>query len=130
MANAEVQNKIANDPTMSKGDIKKARQQSLSKYRAEVGSVSRRDRSIQITDREWDAIQAGAISENTLTKILANADVDKLRERAMPRATTTLSTAKVNRIKAMSNSNYSLTEIAKALGVSTSTVSNYLKGAN
>lgn len=130
MANAEVQNKIANDPTMSKGDIKKARQQSLSKYRAEVGSVSRRDRSILITDREWDAIQAGAISENTLTKILANADVDKLRERAMPRATTTLSTAKVNRIKAMSNSNYSLTEIAKALGVSTSTVSNYLKGAN
>ena len=45
-------------------------QQALSKYREEVGSVARRDRSIKITDREWEAIQAGAISENKLIKIL------------------------------------------------------------
>ena len=62
-------------------------------------------------------------------QILNNADVDELRQRATPKATSTLSTAKVNRIKAMSNSNYTLQEIAKALGVSTSTVSKYLKGA-
>ena len=113
---------------MSKSDIKKASQQALTKYRASVGSVSRKDRNINITDKEWEAIQAGAISENTLIKILNNTDTDKLRQRATPRTTNTLSTAKINRIKAMNSSNYSLSEIANALGVSTSTVSNYLKG--
>lgn len=111
-------------------DIKKASQQALTKYRNEVNSVSRRDRSIKITDREWEAIQAGAISENKLKKILDNTDVDSLRERATPRATATLSKAKVNRIKALSASNYTLSEIANKLGVSTSVVSKYLKGAN
>ena len=127
-ANAEVAIKKSADPNMSKSDIKKASQQALTKYRASVGSVSRKDRNINITDKEWEAIQAGAISENTLIKILNNTDTDKLRQRATPRTTNTLSTAKINRIKAMNSSNYSLSEIANALGVSTSTVSNYLKG--
>ena len=127
-ANAEVQAKKLEDPSLKPGDVKKLSQMALTKYRNEVGSVSRRDRAIEITDREWEAIQAGAISENKLKQILDNTDVDTLRQRATPRATTSLSTAKINRIKAMSNSNYSLSEIANALGVSTTTVSNYLKG--
>lgn len=127
-ANYEVQQKKKADPTMSKGDIKKASQMALSSNRKKVGSVSRRDRNIEITDREWEAIQAGAISENTLNKILANTDTAKLRERATPRQSTALSTAKVNRIKAMSESNLTINQIANAIGCSTSTVSKYLKG--
>lgn len=115
---------------METKEIKKVSQQALTKYRNEVGAVARRDRSIKITDREWEAIQAGAISESTLIKILNNSDVDSLRERATPRTKTTLSAAKISKAKAMSNSNYSLTDIAQALGVSVSTVSKYLKGAN
>ena len=127
-ANYEVGVKKAGDPEMRPGDVKKASQQALTKYRQEVGSVSRRDRSIKITDREWEAIQAGAISENKLKKILDNADIDGIRERATPRTTNTLSKAKINRIKAYAESNYTLAEIAKKLGVSSSTVSKYLKG--
>lgn len=135
MANAEVQDKktayrLENGVEMKKSDVKKISQQALSKYRLEVNSVSRRERSIEISDREWEAIQAGAISENKLKQILDNSDVDKLRQRATPRATTTLSQAKINTIKAMSASNYTLDAIAKKLGVSTSTVSNYLKGVS
>ena len=130
MANYEVSKKKQSDPTMKPGDIRKASQQALSKYREEVGSVSRRDRSIKIEDREWEAIQAGAISENKLKQILNNTDVDNLRQRATPRTTTTLSQAKVNRIKSMSASNYTIEQIATKLGVSKSTVSNYLRGVN
>ena len=130
LANAEVASKKSADPTMKTADIKKASQQALTKYRKEVGSVARRDRNIDITDREWEAIQAGAISESTLKKILNNTDTAALRERATPRSKTTLSTAKVNRVKALSASNYTLSEIANMLGVSTSTVSKYLKGEN
>ena len=128
IANAEVAAKQKANPDMEPGDIKKARQQAVSKARQTVGSASRRDRNIEITDREWEAIQAGAVSENTLVRILNNTDVDKLKQRAMPRATSTLSTAKVNTIKAMSASNYTIEQIAKKLGVSTSTVSKYMKG--
>ena len=125
-ANAEVSAKKLANPNLDAGDIKKESQRSLTANRNAVGSVSRRDRNIKITDREWEAIQAGAISENKLKQILNNTDVDELRQRATPRSTTSLSTAKINKIKSMSASNYSLNEIANALGVSTSTVSKYL----
>jgi hypothetical protein len=131
LANAEVNAKKKADPNMKTSDIKKASQQALTKYRTEVGSVSRSKRSIDITDREWEAIQAGAVSETTLKKILNNANIDSLRQRATPhRNSGTLSTAQVSRIKALNASNYTLKQIADKLGVSTSTVSNYLKGAN
>ena len=136
MANAEIQVKTQAykekyGTKMKPDDRKKAEQQAITKYRKEVGSVARRDRNIEITDREWDAIQAGAISATKLRKILRNTDADKLKERATPRSSTTLSTAKINKIKLMSaNSNYSLAEIARACGCSTATVSKYLKGQN
>ena len=131
MANAAVKARKEADPDVKKDDLKKTGQQNLNKYRTEYASISRKQRNILITDREWEAIQAGAISETKLKKILANTDVDKLKERATPRSTTTLSVAKMNKIKAMSASNkYSLAEIAQACGCSTSTVSKYLKGVN
>lgn len=110
-------------------DVKKASQQALTKAREEVGSVSRRERNIVITDKEWDAIQAGAVSESILKRILNNCDPDSLRQRAMPKETKVLNQAKINRIKAMSAS-YTIQQIAEKFGVSTSTVYKYLKGAN
>ena len=129
-ANAEVNAKKLANPNMDSGDIKKASQRALSKYRTEVGSVSRKKRNIEITDREWEAIQAGAISESKLKQILDNTDIDKLRERATPRSVNAITPAKASRIKNLSNSGYTIAEIAHKLGVSTSTVSNYLKGEN
>lgn len=128
-ANAEVNAKKAENKDMKPDDIKKASQRALSKYRAELGSVARRDRAIKVTDREWEAIQAGAISENILMKILANTDSDSLRQKATPKATNTISNAQANRIKAMRASNYTIDEIARALGISTSTITKYSKGA-
>ena len=127
-ANAEVNDMKAKNPDMKPDEIKKASQRAVTKYRQEVGAVARRDRNIDITDREWEAIQAGAVSETVLKKILNNTDIDKLRERATPKSYTSLSSAQVNRAKAMASSNYTLNEIATKLGVSPSTVSKYLKG--
>ena len=124
MANAIVAAKKQDNPDMTKGEIKKASQQALTQARASVGA---KRETIQITDREWEAIQAGAISENKLVQIIDNVDIDSLRQRATPRSTTTLSGAKQAKIASMNASGYSTSEIAEALGVSTSTVSNYLK---
>ncbi len=123
IANATVTAKKQANPDMTNAEIKKANQQALTAARKQVGAERK---PVVITDREWEAIQAGAISESKLTQILNNADIDSLRQRATPRATTTLSTAKQNKIASMSASGYSTSEIAEALGISTSTVSKYL----
>lgn len=124
IANATVAAKKQGNPDMTRSEIKKASQQALTAARTTVGASRE---TISISDREWEAIQAGAISENRLTQIINNVDVDTLRQRATPRSTTVLSTAKVNKIASMNASGYSTAEIAEALGVSTSTVNKYLK---
>lgn len=124
IANATVAAKKQGNPDMTRSEIKKASQQALTAARTTVGASRE---TISISDREWEAIQAGAISENRLTQIINNVDIDTLRQRATPRSTTVLSTAKVNKIASMNASGYSTAEIAEALGVSTSTVNKYLK---
>lgn len=123
IANTAVSAKKQAHPEMTKSELKKAKQQALTAARNQVGA---KRTPVEISDREWEAIQAGAISENTLMQILNHTDIDKLKERATPRNKTTLSTAKINKIAAMNASGYTIREIADALGVSTSTVSKYL----
>ena len=64
---------------VSKSDERKIKQQEMTKARTSVGSIKRSERNIDITDREWEAIQAGAVSDNILTRILNNADMTRLR---------------------------------------------------
>ena len=130
LASAKINEKKAANPDMKPGDLKKVSQRLLSSYRQEVGSVSRRERAVKITDKEWEAIQAGAISENKLKQILNNSDPDTLRERAMPKAKNTINSAQLARIKAMNNSNFTLNQIAEKMNLSPATVSKYLKGVS
>lgn len=127
IANSQVKAKTQDNPDMTKAEIKKARQQAINSARASVGASSK-DNRIVISDREWEAIQAGAISDSKLTQILRYTDMDAVKQRAMPRTTTQLSTAKINKAKSMAASGYTVAEIADALGVSRSTVSNYMNG--
>ena len=109
---------------LTKAEIKKISQQALSKARVSVGA---KRKEIEITDKEWEAIQAGAITDSKLAQMLKRTDIDKLRERAMPRQSKQLSDAKVAKLKAMSQSGYTNEQIATTLGVSTSTVIKYMK---
>ena len=124
LANATMEAKRQDNPDMTSKEKKKAAQQALTAARQRVGAQRQ---EVDISDKEWEAIQAGAISENQLYDILKATDIDKLRERATPRETTTLSNAKITKIDAMKASGYTIDEIAKAIGVSTSTVNKYLK---
>lgn len=132
IANAELKRKEKEYEAAGKElkgeDRRKVGQQALNRARSEVSAVSRRDRNIEITDREWEAIQKGAITETKLKSILNNTDIDKLRERATPKTRNTLSKAKINLIKSMDDSNYTIAEIANRVGVSSSVVSKYLNG--
>lgn len=125
IANSIVAAKKQDNPSMTKEEIKKASDQALRSARQSVGA---KRSPVSITEKEWRAIQAGAISESKLAQILNHTDIDVVRSYATPRSSTSLSQAKINKIFSMNTSGYTTAEIANALGVSTSTVQNYLKG--
>ena len=125
IANAQVKAKVQANNITDKDEISKIRRSAISDARVTTGASGKKTH-ITISDREWSAIQAGAISDTTLSEILRYAEPKTVRERATPRATTQLSQARINRIKAMANSGNTNAEIAEALGISTSAVSKYL----
>lgn len=125
LANAKIKEKIEADPDLAndKKMLKKVSQQAIVAARQQVGA---KRHPITISDKEWEAIQAGAISDNVLSQILDSADIDNLRQRATPRTNNELSNGKIALIKARAASGYTNAQIAESLGISASTVSKYL----
>ena len=120
--------RIDNNGIKDKDEIKKIRQQELRRARESIGTKSRNPKSknslsIKITDKEWEAIQAGAISDTALTEIIKYCDMDILRERATPKKNQrALTTAAKGRAKSMLKRGYTQAEVASELGVSVSTL--------
>lgn len=124
IANANIKAKIQEqglDPTIDKKEIKKISSVEMQRARDSVGASGRKSK-ITFTDREWEAVQAGAISDNMLTKFLNSSDSDEIVKRAMPKNVTVMTSAKMSKANAMLRSGYSYAEIAKACGVPESTV--------
>lgn len=115
--------KFKMDNALTEKDKGKIRQQALTAARIKYGAQRH---PIDISDLEWEAIQAGAISDSMLKKILKYADSDKLKQRAMPRSIDVLPDTKIALIRSMENSHYTIAQIAERLNVSPSTVKKYL----
>lgn len=122
-----LQERKAANPELAtnKKEYKKAAQRAA-EYGRKASGYSRGDFSIKITEKEWEAIQSGAISDTMLSEILRYSDRKVLRDWSMPKTSKGLSTGQVNRIKAMVASGYSNSEIAAAMNLSSSTVGNYV----
>lgn len=123
--------RINANPNLDKDDKKKIRSQEIERARKAVGTRSRNPSNpnniaITISDREWQAIQAGAISDNLLTDILKYTNIDDLKQRATPRANKGMSTAAKSRARTLLNKGYTYAEVADAIGVSTSTLNREL----
>lgn len=110
------------NPDLDKEELKKVKNTALKEARAQVGA---KRVPIKVTDKSWEAIQNGAVSDSTLASMLKYMDSDDLRKRATPRATKELSSSKQSLIKTMKASGYTNEEIADRLGVSTSTINKY-----
>lgn len=126
LANSVVKAQTEANPNIGKKELRKLSQLAIEEARGAV-SASGRDTKIKITDREWEAIQAGAISDNKLSQILRYADKEQVRKLATPKTATQLTTAKINRIKSMQTMGYTIAEIADAVGLSSSVVSTYIR---
>ena len=121
-ANAVYRSKKLDNPNMSDEDKKKVKQQALAtgrvRYKAKKAKVD-------ITESEWNAIQSGAIAPSVIDRILNNADLDQVRQYALPKSKSNvgLSPAKQARILALLNNGYTIADVAAQFGVSTSTIS-------
>lgn len=107
------------NPHMEPEDVKKIKQQALNEGRTRSGAAKTK---IQITQPEWDAIQAGAISNSKLEKILYNTDPDSVKRLAMPKTTPKLTGTKLRRAQSMLDSGYTQAEVADALGIGLTTL--------
>lgn len=124
IANANIKAKIQAldlDPKLDKKEIKKISSVEMQRARDSIGASGSKTR-ITFTDREWEAVQKGAISDSKLTKILNASKSDEIVKRAMPKTATVITNAKMAKAKAMLANGYTYNEIAKACGVPESTV--------
>ena len=127
IANSVVKAKMQDNPDLKndKKELKKIKQVAINNARAQVGASSK-DVKINITDKEWEAIKAGAISDSKLEQILRYADEKIVREKATPYTTSQLSNTQINRAKQMAAMGYTNAEIADIMGKSTSAISKYI----
>lgn len=103
------------NPHMTPEELKKVKGQAIMEARLRVGAGKDR---VSISPREWEAIQAGAFNTHTLTQILNNTEIDKIKKLATPRASVPISPATISRARTMLKKGYTQAEIADHLGVS------------
>ena len=124
LAQTKVAAKRAANPYEDKETVKKWTNQALVEMRRRLGASRT---VIDITPREWEAIQSGAITKTRLSEILKHADIDQVKKYATPKQESGLSTVMLGRARAMLSRDATLSEVADTLGVSASTLSKALK---
>lgn len=126
LGNAVYRQKLQANPDMEESEKKKLKSKALDEARLRTGA---KKELIEITDREWEAIQAGAISNNKLEQILDNTNIEEIKKRATPKEGLVMDAGKRARAVAMlANDKYTLAEVADHLGVSVSTLKASLAG--
>lgn len=112
------------NPDITKKELKKISNQALANGRIKYGA---KRNTIDISEREWEAIQAGCISSTSLKKLLKYADMDKVRQYAMPHQGVQLTAGQEQRIQNMIAAGKTAAQIADTMHVSVSTVNKYKK---
>lgn len=123
IANTIYRQKKQANPDMDKDQQKKIKNMAIAEARIRTGASKQ---MIRPTEKQWEAIQAGAVSKSKLEDIIKNSDQDLIKQLAMPRAKTAMPASKVARAKAMASRGVPYSDIADALGVSPSTVRDHI----
>lgn len=123
IAQASVRQKRQAKPDMDSDDVKKIKNQALAEARVRTGA---KKNAITLTPKEWQAIQAGAISANKLSQILNNSDIDSVRALATPRVATVMTAQKQSLVRQKLAAGYTLAEVSRDMGIPVSTISSSL----
>lgn len=110
---------LRENPDMTDDQKKKIKNQALVTGRARLGGSKPK---VTFSDKEWKAIQAGAVSKTTLSQLLRYSDSKEVKQKAMPKSNTVMTSSKLATAKARLKAGYSYEEVARMLGVSKSTL--------
>ena len=124
LANQIVNAKRKDMDYVDKEDLDRLKRQALGEARIRMG-IDKKEK-FHITDNEWKAIQDHAVSESKLQKVLRYADSAEIRQLSMPRKEQKVSASVLARARALLRNGYTYDEVAKAVGVSTSTLTRNL----
>lgn len=119
LANARIAQIRQANPHMDADDVKKVKQVALNDARARTGAYKHR---ISLTQSEWNAIQAGAISTDKLQQILNNSDIESIKKLALPKHTPKMTSSMQSRAKRMLSDGFTQAEVADHLGVGLTTL--------
>jgi DNA-binding transcriptional regulator YiaG len=119
IANSIVAATRASNPHLDPADLKKLKARALDTGRSRVGAEKYQ---IEISPREWEAIQAGAISSKRLRDILEHTNVKEIRKLATPRTAPVMTASKLAIARARIDAGYTQAEVAASLGVPVSTL--------
>lgn len=121
IANNIIDTRVRDDPSLKtdKSKYKKVKWQALEEGRRRTGAGKE---VINITPKEWEAIQSGAITHNTLSQILLNAKPEQVKSYATPKTKTGLSASKKAMAKSLLKNGYPQADVADQLGVSVSLI--------
>ena len=126
LANEIYRSKAKANPNMSGADRSKEKGRAIVLARSRINA---KKPTIEITPREWEAIEMGAVSPTKLSNILRNANMDVVRKYATPRIESTgLSTAKQNRASALLKAGYTIAEVASAVGATPNQINRLSRG--
>ena len=107
------------DEVLKKDDISRIKQQALNKARSMVGAGRN---PVKITDDEWDAVQANAVSGTLLKELVSFMDDAQLKTLATPRENKVMTDSRKAKAKALLANGYTISQVAEAMGVSPSTI--------
>ena len=125
IANKTVELRCEKNPAL-KDDydkVKKIKDQAIKEARDQVGAGKEH---IVPTDREWEAIQSGAIHKSTLDSILKEMYDTVAKKLAMPKQKKEYSDSTKSRAKLMFSKGATVSEIAERLGISVDAVHEIL----
>ncbi len=126
LANVAVKQYLFDNPELKNdhGALKKLKGRTLNEKRQVTGALKQR---VKFTDREWEAVQAGAVHDTFLKDLLRNADSKQVKQLSMPKGKTTISPARKQRIEQMLSLGYTQGDVADMLDISVSSVQEVAK---
>lgn len=143
IADSNIKAKTQADPSLlskdNKDKLKKLRSKEMENARALVNperyedaraKTGARRYAIEITPKEWEAIEAGAISDTKLEQILRYADIDKVRDLATPRQERGLPANVRARARMLLAQGIAPSVVAEELGTSVTTLAKEFNNFN
>ena len=123
LAKSVMKAKVDADPSLKDKDnidkYKKLAAKELNNARDALNGGKHEKRyKIELTDREWEAIQAGAISDSKLQTVIRYSDTSELKKRALPRNKTGMKASTKSRARKMLAAGYAPSTVASELGIS------------